>query len=86
MEQQHILYMSESITICDVPDETSRQLAIQAAAKGCSLDEYLRDQLVELARRPDPEVLVARLRKLKSATGSRLNAESILGHGAADRR
>ncbi|MHB1488080.1 MAG: FitA-like ribbon-helix-helix domain-containing protein [Acidimicrobiales bacterium] len=47
-----------AITIRDVPDETRDQLAARAAATGRSLQEYLRNQLIELARRPDPEVLL----------------------------
>jgi hypothetical protein len=42
--------------------------------------------LIELARRPDAEVLLARVRERKQRTGSRLSAESILGYRDADRR
>ena len=43
-------------------------------------------QLIELASRPDPEALVARIRERKQHTGSRLPAEAILHHRDADRR
>lgn len=82
----HYACMPKSITIRDVPDETGRELATRAAATGRSLQEYLRAQLIELARRPDPEALVARLRHRKEMTGSRLPADTILGHLDADRR
>lgn len=75
-----------SITIRDVPDETHDELAARAAGSGRSLQEYLRAQLVELARRPDPEALLARARHRKRRTGSRLSAEQILAYRDADRR
>ncbi len=78
--------MSRSITIRDVPGETADELAARAAARGRSLQEYLRSRLIELARRPDPEVLVARVRARKESTGSRLSAESILAHREAGRK
>lgn len=78
--------MSKSVTIRDVPDETGKALAAKAAATGRSLQEYLRAQLIELARRPDPEVLVARIRERKERTGTRLEREDILAHRDADRR
>jgi hypothetical protein len=42
--------------------------------------------MIELARRPDAEVLLARVRDRKMRTGSRLSVDSILGHRDADRR
>jgi hypothetical protein len=42
--------------------------------------------LIELARRPDAEVLLARVRERKQRVGSRLSVESIIGHRDADRR
>ena len=78
--------MVTAITIRDVPDETRDELASRAALSGRSLQEYLRSQLIELARRPDAEVLLARVRERKQRVGSRLPVESILGHRDADRR
>ena len=48
-----------SITIRDVPSEARDELAARAARSGRSLQEYLRDELIELARRPDVDVLMA---------------------------
>src|SRR5262249_15594022 len=56
-EWQHNDAMPTAITIRDVPDETRDELAARAASSGRSLQEYLRSQLIELARRPDAEVL-----------------------------
>lgn len=83
---QHNACMSTSITIRDVPDETRDELAARAAVTGRSLQEYLRSRLVELARQPDAETLVERIRSRKAATRSSLSAERILAHRDADRR
>ncbi len=63
--------MPRSITIRDVPAETRRELAARAAATGRSLQEYLRAHLIELASRPEPEVVVPRLRARKESLGTR---------------
>lgn len=78
--------MATAITIRDVPDETRDELASRAALSGRSLQEYVRSQLIELARRPDAEVLLARVRDRKQRLGSQLSVESIFGHRDADRR
>jgi antitoxin FitA len=75
-----------SITIRDVPDETRDELAGRAARTGRSLQEYLRAQLIELARRPDAETLIGRVRERKQRTGSRLTADQVLAHRDADRQ
>jgi len=69
-----------------VPDETRDELAARAALGGRSLQEYLRLQLIELARRPDPDALLARVRERKRRTGSKLSVSSVLAHRDADRR
>ena len=75
-----------SITVRDVPEETRDELAARAARSGRSLQEYLRSQLIELARRPDAGVLAAGIRNRKARTGTRLAAERILAHRDAERR
>lgn len=74
-----------AITVRDVPDTTHDELAARAARSGRSLQEYLRAELIELARRPDPEGLLARVRERKERTGSRLGRDRILAHRDADR-
>jgi antitoxin FitA len=76
----------KSITIRDVPDETSAELAARAALSGRSLQEYLRAQLVELAEAPDVAVLVARMRARKATAGSAVSRDTILAHRDAERR
>jgi plasmid stability protein len=78
--------MPTAITVRDVPDETRDELAARAALVGRSLQEYVRSQLIELARRPDAEALLSRVRERKQRTGSRLSADAILAHRDADRR
>lgn len=78
--------MARSITIRDVPDETRDELASRARSSGRSLQEYLRGELIELARRPDPAALMTRVRDRKQRTGSHLPAGRILSHRDADRR
>jgi plasmid stability protein len=84
-EQQQYACMA-SITIRDVPDGVRDELAARAAQSGKSLQEYLRGQLIELARRPDAVAWVARVRARTAATGAHLMAERILEHRDAGRR
>jgi plasmid stability protein len=78
--------MGMAITVRDVPDQTRDELAARAARCGRTLQEYVRSQLIELARRPDAEMLLAQVRERKRRTGSRLSAEAILADREADRR
>lgn len=77
--------MPKSITIRDVPDDTSEELAARAAVTGRSLQEYLRARLVELAGAPDAEVWMAKVRARKTATGGSITVEQVLAHRDADR-
>jgi plasmid stability protein len=78
--------MPVSITIRNIPDETRDELASRAALAGQSLQEYLRSQLIELASKPDPQLLMARVRARTSRLGVAVPAEVILAHRDADRR
>jgi plasmid stability protein len=75
-----------SVTIRAGPDAPRAEWAARAARSGRSLQEYLRAQLIELARRPDATALVARIRDRKARTGTMLPPERILAHRDADRR
>jgi plasmid stability protein len=75
-----------SITIRNVPEDTRDELAARAARSGRSLQEYVRLHLVELARKPDVNELLATIRDRKRRTGSRLSADEILSYRDADRR
>ncbi|MBW3665486.1 MAG: hypothetical protein KY469_20515 [Actinobacteria bacterium] len=78
--------MTTSITIRNVPEDAHNELSARARRSGRSLQEYLRSELIELARQPDPADLMERVRQRKQQTGSRLSADRIVEHRAADRR
>ncbi|MGQ0680486.1 MAG: FitA-like ribbon-helix-helix domain-containing protein [Actinomycetota bacterium] len=75
-----------SITVRDVPDEARNELAARAARSGRSLQEYLRNELIELARRPDASALGASIRAGKERSESRITPEEILAFRDAGRR
>lgn len=75
-----------SITIRDVPDGARDELAARAARTGRSLQEYLRKELIDLAGRPDPEALAARIAERKRQTATELSRAKILRHRDAGRR
>jgi plasmid stability protein len=78
--------MSVQITIRNVSDEARKELAARAARRGMSMQEYLREELERLARRPSIDEWLAAVRHRKSLTGSRPTTESILAHRDADRQ
>ncbi len=47
--------MPVEITLRDIPENVRDELAARAAQAGCSLEEYLVTQLVELASQPSPQ-------------------------------
>jgi antitoxin FitA len=75
-----------SITIRNVPDEVRDELAARAARAGRSLQEHLRLELIELARTPSIDELLARARSRKHATDTHLPAQRILAHRDAERK
>ena len=88
LQQQcmHSACMPTSITIRDVPDDTRDELAARAARGGRSLQEYLRLELIDLAATPDVETFLTRVAARKRATGSRLDADTIIAARDADRK
>lgn len=75
-----------SITVRDVPADTRNELHARAARSGRSMQEYLRSELIALARRPDTETLLRRVHDRKQRTGTALSAQQILDHRDLDRR
>jgi plasmid stability protein len=76
-----------SITIRDVPDDVHDVLAARAALAGRSLQEHLRGELIDMARRPSAAEWVEGVRRRKAATaGSGLTREQILGFRDDGRR
>lgn len=78
--------MATSITIRNVPDETRDELAARAARSGRSLQEYLRAEMIEIARKTDIKDLLSRVEARKKASRSMLSPEKIIEHRDAGRR
>ena len=77
--------MAVAVTVRNVPNEVRNELASRAALKGWSLQEFLLQELVELSKRPDRAVLVARLRA-NSAGHAPVSISDILDARDAERR
>ena len=86
MRDMHNAVMPSSVTIRNVPDNAHAELAARAARAGQSLQEYLRSQLMEIARRPDVNAVMERVRQRKRDTGTGLSADQILRYRDQDRR
>ena len=78
--------MPVAITIRDVPIEARNAIAARAAAKGQSMQEYLRSFLIDVAARPDRHEVIERARARVRTLGSKVTTESILEAKDADRR
>jgi plasmid stability protein len=78
--------MGVAITIRNVPEDVRDELAGRAARSGRSLQEYLREQLIETAARPSMDDFIRRAREHARAAGHTLSVESILNDLHADRR
>jgi antitoxin FitA len=74
-----------SITVRNVPNDVRDELAARAARAGRSLQEHLRTELIELARKPSVEEVLERARARTRTTSSTLPAGRILDHRDADR-
>lgn len=75
-----------AITVRNVPDDTRNELAARAARAGQSLQEYLRQLLVDTAARPSLDEVIARARARVEATGTNIDDATILAARDADRR
>jgi plasmid stability protein len=74
-----------SITVRNVPNDVRDELAARAARAGRSLQEHLRAELIELARKPSVADVLSNARVRTGTTSSRLPAARILEHRDADR-
>lgn len=77
--------MGQAITIRDIPDETGAALAARAALSGRSLQDYLRQHLIEWAERPTPESWMAEVRLRKQLAPSATSRELLLADRDAER-
>jgi hypothetical protein len=78
--------MDVAITVRGVPRKVRDEHAARAARAGKSLQAYLLDLLVSTAARPPVDDVIARARARVEATGTRMDAESILAARDTDRR
>jgi len=78
--------MSVQITVRNVPNEVRNELAARAARAGKSMQEYLREELERLARRPSIDEWLSRVRGRKELARSTVGADVILDHRDADRQ
>jgi plasmid stability protein len=77
--------MGVQITIRNVPNEVRDVLAARAVRSGKSMQEYLRQELERLARRPSLDEWLGQVRRRKELTRRRVSTEVILDHRDADR-
>jgi plasmid stability protein len=75
-----------AITVRNVPTEVRDELAARAARSGHSLQEYLANELAELARRPRAAEVLAGARARAEAAGRTLQLTDILAARDHDRR
>lgn len=78
--------MSIQITIRNVPAEVRDELAVRAARRGQSMQEYLRGELERLVARPPVDELLARMKTRKKMSGARVGANEIISARDADRK
>lgn len=65
------------IQIRNVPDELHRELKARAARSGMTLSDYLLDLIRKSAERPEPEVLLMRLRERSPVYPSESPADAV---------
>lgn len=78
--------MTVQITIRGVPEDVRDKIAARAAAKGQSMQEYLRGKLVRLVAKPSIEEWLRDVRAHKRAMKNSVTTEEILRARDADRK
>lgn len=78
--------MSVQITIRGVPREVRNKIAARAAARGQSMQQYLRGELVRLVAKPSIDEWLRDVRARKRAMKSSVTTEEILRARDADRK
>ena len=82
----HNTCMTVQITIRNVSDEARNELAARAARCGKSMQEYLREELERLAKRPSLDEWLSGVRSRKDLTRNNIDSDTILAHRDADRQ
>lgn len=78
--------MSVQITIRGVPEKVRDQIAARAAARGQSMQQYLRGELERMVAKPSLDEWLREVRTRKRAMNNRVTTESILRARDADRK
>ena len=78
--------MAVQITIRGVPEEVRDELAVRAAERRQSMQEFLRSELERIASRPSVEAWLAEVRRRKQVTETRIETSMILRARDADRK
>ncbi|MFT3855361.1 MAG: hypothetical protein QM733_21910 [Ilumatobacteraceae bacterium] len=74
-----------AMTIRHVPVEVRDELAVRAARRGQSLQEFMLGELTRLAGRPAVADLVAEISERKARLGVEIDRKAILADRDADR-
>jgi len=69
--------MATMIQIRNVPENLHRDLKARAAKAGMTLSDYLLDVIRKAAERPEPEVLLNRIRERSPVYPSESPAEAV---------
>ena len=78
--------MPVQITIRGVAEEVRDELALRAAERRQSMQEFLRAELERIASRPSVESWLRGVRRRKEAAGRRVRPSDILEARDADRK
>ena len=78
--------MGVQITIRGVPEDVRDELKARAAARGQSMQEYLRGELERIVAKPTIDEWLKGVRAFKKATGINVSTEDILRARDADRK
>ena len=78
--------MAVQITIRGVAEEVRDELAVRAAQRHQSMQEFLRGELHRIASRPSVEDWLQGVRRRKEAAGTQVPASSILEALEAERK
>ena len=73
----HAFHMSTMIQIRNVPDAVHRRLKARAAMAGMSLSEFLLSEIREVAARPTPDEMRARLERRSPVTPNVETAQAV---------
>ena len=82
----HYACMGINITIRNIPNDVRDELAVRAARQSQSMQEYLRNELIELAARPDKEQWLSQVAEQRATYSNRVQASAILKERDKDRR